>query len=174
MKALAVAVALFGLLALIETTIRGNLAGALLGVTALICAATTVRSSGISSFLKIFVAIFSTETIIFGLAVVAVRAGIWPTYFAQEVPPESLPLTVAIFSILVFFVAQFGTVKQVMRIADRYFNAAEAGQARIWPFRPFTAMERRIAVAMIVFLVVINQAEVAILVRLNFFNAAFF
>ena len=85
-----------------------------------------------------------------------------------------MPLTVAIFSILVFVVAQFGTVKQIMRIADRYFNAAEPGQARIWPFRPFTAMERRIAVAMVVFLVVINQAEVAIIVRLSFFNADFF
>ena len=89
-------------------------------------------------------------------------------------PPESLPLAVAIFSILVFVVAQFGTVQQIMRIADRYFNAAEPGQARIWPFRPFTAMERRIAVAMVVFLVLINQAEVAIIVRLSFFNADFF
>jgi putative ATP-binding cassette transporter len=174
MKLLAVAVAVFGIAALIQSTIQGNLEGDLLGATALICAATTSRSSGISSFLKIFVGIFSTETIIFGLAVVAVRAGIWPAYFALEVPPESLPLTVAIFSILVYVVAQFGTVKQIMRIADRYFNAAEPGQARVWPFRPFTALERRIAVAMVVFLVVINQAEVAIIVRLNFFNADFF
>jgi putative ATP-binding cassette transporter len=174
MKLLAVAVAVFGIAALIQSTIQGNLEGDLLGATALICAATTSRSSGISSFLKIFVGIFSTETIIFGLAVVAVRAGIWPAYFALEVPPESLPLTVAIFSILVYVVAQFGTLKQIMRIADRYFNAAEPGQARVWPFRPFTALERRIAVAMVVFLVLINQAEVAIIVRLNFFNADFF
>jgi putative ATP-binding cassette transporter len=174
MKPLAVAVALFGLIALIQPAIQGNLEGDLLGVTVLICAATTFRSSGISSFLKIFVGIFSTETIIFGLAVVAVRAGIWPAYFAGEKPPESLPLTVAIFSILVYVVAHFGTVKQIMRIADRYFNAAERDRARIWPFRPFTAMERRIAVAMVIFLVVINQVEVAVLVRINFFNAVFF
>ena len=38
----------------------------------------------ISSFLKIFVGIFSTETIVFGLAVVAARAGYWPRYFAQD------------------------------------------------------------------------------------------
>jgi len=173
MKPLAVAVALFGLVALIQPTIQGNLQGDLLGVTALICAATTFMSTRISSFLKVFVGIFSTETIIFGLAVLAVRAGIWPAYFADEIPPESLPLTVAIFSILVYVVAQFGTVKQIMRIADRYFNAAEPNTARIWPFRPFTAAERRIAVAMVVFLVFINQAEVAVLLRINFFQAAF-
>ena len=41
--------------------------------------ATTFWSAAISSFLKVFVAIFSTETIVFGLAVVAGRAGFWPT-----------------------------------------------------------------------------------------------
>jgi putative ATP-binding cassette transporter len=174
MRLLAVAVALFGLVALIQPIIQGNLEGDLLGVAALICAATTFRSSGISSFLKVFVGIFSTETIIFGLAVVAGRAGIWPAYFAEELPPESLPLTVAIFSILVYAVARLSTMEQVTRIADRYFNAAESAQARIWPFRPFTAAERHIAVAMVVFLVVINQAEVAIIVRLNFFNRTWF
>jgi vitamin B12/bleomycin/antimicrobial peptide transport system ATP-binding/permease protein len=174
MKLLSVAVALFGLVALIQPAIELNPGGALLGVAALICAVTTFRSTGISSFLKIFVGIFSTETIIFGLGVVIARAGFWPPYFAEETLPESLALTVAIFSILVYAVAQFGTVKQIMRIADRYFDAAETGRARIWPFRFFTAMERRIAVAMVVFLVVINQAEVAIIVRLNFFNRAWF
>src|ERR1700683_3185403 len=153
MKPLAVAVALFGLVALIQPAIQENLEGALLGLTVLICAATTFRSAGISSFLKIFVGIFSTETIIFGLAVVAARAGLWPEYFALERPPESLAVTVAIFSILVYLVAYLDIVQQVMRVADRYFNASETGQARIWPFRPYTALERRIAVAMVVFLV---------------------
>jgi len=174
MKPLSIAVALVGLVALIQTAIQANLEGALLGLTVLLCAATTFRSSGISSFLKILVGIFSTEAIIFGLAVVVARAGFWPAYFAEELPPESLPLTVAIFSILVHVVAHFSTVKQITRIADRYFDAAEPSQARIWPFNPFTAMERRIAVAMVVFLVIINQAEVAIIVRLNFFNKAWF
>ena len=87
---------------------------------------------------------------------------------------NSLPLTVAIFSILVYVVAQFGTVRQITQIADRYFNAGETARARIWPFRPFTALERRVAVAMVVFLVLINQAEVGIIVRLNFFNRDWF
>ena len=92
-------------------------------------------------FPKIFVAIFSAETIVFGLAVVAGRTGFWPTAYAQ---------------------------------ADQYFNTDETGRARVWPFRAFTALERRIAVAMFVFLVLINQAEVGIIVRLNFFNRDLF
>ena len=65
-------------------------------------------------------------------------------------------------------------IRQIMRIADRYFNTDEAGRVRIWPFRPLTALERRIGIAMVVFLVLINQAQVGIIVRLNFFNRDLF
>jgi len=174
MKPLSVSVALFGLLALVQPAIEMDLSGALLGSVILLCAATTFRSTAISSFLKIFVGIFSTETIVFGVAVLAGRAGLWPTDYAEYLPPESLPLTVAVFSILVYAVAQSGTVGQIMRIADRYFNAGETGRARVWPFRPYTALERRIAMALVVFLVLINQAQVGIIVRLNFFNRDWF
>jgi putative ATP-binding cassette transporter len=174
MKVLSIAVGLFGLVALIQPVVQANLPAALLGGVALLAAVTTYRSASISSFLKIFVGIFSTETILFGAAVVVARDGLWPHYFAAELPPESLPLTVAIFSILVYAVAQLPTVRQIMGIADRYFNATETARARIWPFPAYTALERRIAIAMVVFLVVINQAEVAIIVRLNFFNRAWF
>jgi putative ATP-binding cassette transporter len=174
MKPLSIAVALFGLVALIQPVKDMNAAAAVLGVVTLIAALTTYRSTAISSFLKIFVGIFSVETIIFGLAVVVARAGLWPRYFAEELPPESLPLTVAIFSILVYAVSRLRTVEQIMRIADRYFEAGEVARARIWPFRTYQSLERRIATAMIVFLVVINQAEVGITVRLNFFNRTWF
>ena len=174
MKRLSVTLALFGVLALVQPARQLDLQGALLGSVVLICAATTFRSTAISSFLKIFVGIFSTETIVFGIAVLAGRGGLWPADYAEYLPPESLPLTVAIFSILVYLVAQSGMVRQIMRIADRYFNAEEAGRARVWPFRPFTSLERRIGVAMVVFLVLINQAQVGIIVRLNFFNRDLF
>jgi vitamin B12/bleomycin/antimicrobial peptide transport system ATP-binding/permease protein len=174
MKPLSFVVALFGLAALVQPLLQKDFSGVSLGVVALIAAVTTFRSSQISSFLKIFVGIFSTETVVFGLAVLLARAGLWPRYFAEDVIPESLPLTVAIFSILVYVVAQFPTVKQIMRIADRYFNAGERAETRIWPFAAYRSLERRIAIAMVVFLVVINQAEVGVNVRLNFFNRAWF
>ena len=174
MKPLSISLVLFGLLALLQPAHQLDLPGALLGVVVLLCAASTFRSSDISSFLKIFVGIFSTETIVFGLAVLAGRAGLWPANYAEYLPPESLPLTVAIFSIIVYVVARFHTVGQIMRIADRYFNADEVHSLRVWPFRPFTALERRLGVAMVVFLVLINQAQVGIIVRLNFFNRDLF
>jgi putative ATP-binding cassette transporter len=173
MKALSLGVALFGLVALVQPAMHANVADSVLGVAALLCALAAFRSAGISHFLKIFVAIFSTETIVFGLAVVAGRLGAWP-FPEAYLPPDSLPLTVAIFSILVYVAAHARTVRQIMRIADRYFDNEEVGQARIWPFPPFAARERRIAVAMVVFLVLLNQAEVGALLRLSFFNRDWF
>jgi putative ATP-binding cassette transporter len=111
---------------------------------------------------------------VFGLAVVAGRTGLWPAAYVEYLPPDSLPLTVAIFAILCRVVAHSATVEQIMRIADRYFNAEETGEARVWPFRRFTALERRIAVAMVVLLVLLNQAEVGVLLRLSFFNRDWF
>lgn len=174
MKPLSIGVALFGLLALVQPAVELNFSHALLGFVALMCAATTFRSHAISSFLKIFVRIFSAETIVFGFAVLAGRNGLWPSEYTRYLPPESLPLTVAIFSMLVYLVAQSGTVGQIMQIADRYFNAGEIVRARLWPFPPYMALERRIAQTMVVFLVVLNQAEVGVLVRLNFFNRDLF
>jgi vitamin B12/bleomycin/antimicrobial peptide transport system ATP-binding/permease protein len=174
MKPLSIGVALFGLLALVLAETGKDAATAVLGVAALLCAFTTFRSTAISDFLKIFVGIFSAETIVFGLAVLAGEVELWPAAYAEYLPPQSLPLTVAIFSILVFALAHIDVVRQITRIADRYFNATERSAARIWPFRPFDAMERRIAAAMVVFLVLINQAEVGILLRLSFFNRDMF
>src|SRR6266436_6878540 len=118
MKLLSIGLALFGIIALAVAATGDDATTAVLGATALLCAFTTFRSTAISSFLKIFVGIFSTETIVFGLAVLAGRAGLWPADYTDYLPPESLPLTVAIFSILVCVVARFPLVRQIMRIAD--------------------------------------------------------
>ena len=152
----------------------GNVAAAGLGASALICAFTTVRSEKISNFLKIFVCIFSTETVFFGLAALAGPAGLWPAGYGEYIPPVSLPVTVAIFSIIVYLLAQAPVLRQITRITDLYFCAPDRGQARIWPLPAFTAIERRLATTMVVFLVLINQAQVGITVRLSFFNRDWF
>jgi putative ATP-binding cassette transporter len=170
MKSLSIGVGLFGILALVMAVTGEDATTAVLGAAALICVFTTYGASRISSFLKIFVAIFSTEAIVFGLTVLAGRAGLWPADYAAYLPPESLPLTVAIFSILVYLVAQIPAVRQITRIADRYFEATGSTTVRIWPFRRFTATERAVGIGMVVFLVLLNQVEVGVNLRLTFFR----
>ncbi len=60
------------------------------------------------------------------------------------------------------------------RIADRYFDTRDETRARIWPFPAFSARERQVAIAMVVLLVVINQAQVGMSLRLSFFNRDWF
>ena len=174
MKTLSFTVALFSALALSLAWTHGDMGTGVLGIVALLCAFTTYRSTSISSFLKVFVGIFTIETIVFGAVVLAGRAGIWPAAYREYLPPDSLPVTVAVFSILVYLLAWVPVVRQITRIADLYYNARDVGQARVWPLRPFTALERRIAVMMVTFLVLANQAEVGITVRLSFFNRDWF
>ena len=111
MKYLSLAVGLFAALALVfgvradDATVIG------LGVVAAICAVTTYRSHGISSFLKIFAAIFATETVVFGAAYLLGTTDYWPEPYKAYVIPESLPLTIAMFGILVYAVAHIPVIE---------------------------------------------------------------
>jgi vitamin B12/bleomycin/antimicrobial peptide transport system ATP-binding/permease protein len=172
MKWLSLGVALVGLLVLVGA--GTDISIWLLGSVLLLCAATTLRSATISRFLKIFVGIFSTEAIILGVATMAGHFGLWPAAYAKYQPPLTMSLAVAIFSILVYLASRIGIVSQIMRIADRYFDNDDISRLRISPFRYFTLRESHIAIAMVVFLVLLNQAEVSIVVRLSFFNRDWF
>ncbi len=149
-----------------------------IGISALLCAATTYLSADVSSYLKVFAGIFSIETIASGLFTVAIKAGLWPAAYADYQPPDTFlntfPITVAVFSILIYAVSHIAVVRQITRIADLYYEATERGQARVWPFPAYAALERRIAVAMVVFLVLVNQFQVGISVKFNFISRDLF
>ena len=174
MKSLSLAVVAFAAVAGVVGVSSGDKFLYLVAGAALVCAYTTWRSAHISSFLKIFVAIFSTETIVFGAAVAAVRFGMWPAQLEAFTILDELPISVAVFSILVYVIGRLPNLRSMIGIASLYFDAPDKGSARIWPFPAFQARERAIAVAMVAFLVLVNQAQVAITVRLSFFNRDWF
>ena len=103
MKALGLAVGLFAVVAGLAGRQTGDEVLYMLAVASLICAATTWLSADISRHLQIFVAIFSAETIIFGLVVTVAKLGLWPESLKEYSPTDKLPLTVAIFSIPVSY-----------------------------------------------------------------------
>ena len=99
---------------------------------------------------------------LFGTIFLIAQTGLWPSSLEDYELPESLPLTVAIFGILVHAISFIPVVRSMTRIADRYFDTRAESRARIWPFPAFPARERRVAIAMVVLLVMINQAQVGI------------
>ncbi|WP_330083194.1 ABC transporter ATP-binding protein/permease [Methylocystis iwaonis] len=174
MRKLSAAVAAFAVLAALVGAHRADADLFILAVAAGLCAVTTWRGAEMSTFMKIFAAIFSTETIVFGLTKLLQSEELWPQALADFAPPESMAVTVAVFSILVYAVSRIAVVQEMTRIADLYFDAPDRGEARVWPFPRFTAGEAAIATAMIVVLVLINQGQVGISVRLSFFNRDWF
>src|SRR3984893_12244894 len=170
MPLLAVLVGLFSAAAAVVSLKTGDNIMLLLAGVGFLCAFTTYRSRMISTFLQIFAAIFAAETVIFGAVFLIAQIGLWPASLEDYELPESLPLTVAIFGILVHAISFIPVVWSMTRIADRYFDTSAETHARIWPFPAFGARERRVAIAMVVLLVVINQAQVGMNLRLSFFN----
>ncbi|SFK11026.1 ABC transporter ATP-binding protein/permease [Methylocapsa palsarum] len=174
MKILAALVALVSVAAAIIGVVKGDNTLHLVAAAGLLCAYTTFRSPDISRFLQIFVSIFATETILFGVLFLVAQIGFWPDSLDDYVLPESLPLTVAIFAILVYALSFVPVVRSMTAIADRYFNAGDPTRARVWPFPSYSGTERGVAVAMVVLLVLINQAQVGVQVRLSFFSRDWF
>src|SRR5437016_674120 len=144
------------------------------GVVGLMLALTTFRSPLISPFLRVFSTIFAVEYIVTGLAYVAVRAGWWPPSLSELAPPASLATTVAIFGLLVHLISFIPVIRQITRLADPYFVTNERGDLEIGSVGARHVTERRFASALIVALVVINQLQVAINIRLSFFNRDWF
>jgi putative ATP-binding cassette transporter len=174
MRKLAVAVAVLAFLVLVAGAHKDDTETLLLAAGALICAYTTWRSAEISSFLRIFVGIFSIETIAFGALNLIEVEGHWPEALKDYSLPETMALTVAVFSILVYLVSRFAIVREMTRIADLYFDSDAKSEMRVWPFPAFRASEPLIAVITIVILVLFNQGMVALSVALTFIRRDYY
>jgi putative ATP-binding cassette transporter len=174
MRILAIIVGIFSTITAARGFVSPEKKVLLLAAAGCICTYTTYRSRDISTFLRIFAAIFAAETVIFGSIFLVAATGLWPSSLADYEFPISLPLTVAIFGILVYAIAFIPVVRSMTDIADRYFDASQSTIARIWPFPSFELLERRLASAMVVLLVVINQAQVGMQLRLSFFSRDWF
>ena len=174
MRILSLAVALFALAAFLVGLRAPDVGLFLYAAAALLCAGATYRSAHISNFLRVFEVVFAVETIVFGATYLIDELGLWPHAYADYALPSSLPLTVALFGSLVFAVSHIPVVRKMTDIADPYFSERAPTTARIWPGRPFTTPQNKLAIAALVFLIVINQFEVALLVRLNYFSRDFY
>lgn len=145
-----------------------------LGSVGVILTVTTWLSARMSRFLMIFAAIFGAEFVIFGAVFMLDANALWPAALADFVPPESLPITVGIFGIIVYAISFIPGIAKIMHIADRYFDGHDVTTVRIWPLPPITLNEQTLARTIIVTLILINQGQVGISVRLSFFNRDWF
>jgi len=145
-----------------------------IGVVGLGLALTTYRSSLISRFLRVFSATFAVEYIAAAVAYIAEQAGWWPPSLSELAPLASVPITVAIFGLLVHLISFIPVIGQITSLADPYFATNDRRAVQISGFGTRCVAERRFASLLIVALVIINQLQVAINIRLSFFNRDWF
>ena len=174
MRILSFAVAALSFFALLVWWKTGLVPPLLLGIFGLANAVTTYKAPSVGTFLRILMAIFAIEVVVFGAVVLLSLSDYWPAALNPYKLPDSVALTVALFGVLVWAVSHFKVVRTISGIADRYFDSEGPTSARIWPFPAFAVSERKLAISMIVFLVVVNQAQVGINVRLSFFSRDWF
>ena len=126
-----------------------------------------------STFLAILSDLFAFETVLFGLADIVVLLGYWPKAYADYQLPRYLPLATALFCVVIFAVFHFRFVRRMMAITDPFFEARTPISIRPWPGPAIALRQSLYGRINVFFLVLINQFQVALGVRLNFFYRDF-
>src|SRR5579871_886071 len=145
----------------------------LIGIAAAAAAVVSLPRFKISAFLTVLCDLFAWETVLFGLADVVAMLGYWPHAYAEYIPPRYLPLATALFVLVIFGVSHFPLVRKMMRIADPFFEAQTPISIHPWPLKPMILRQSLYARINIILLILINQFQVALSLRLNFFQRDF-
>jgi vitamin B12/bleomycin/antimicrobial peptide transport system ATP-binding/permease protein len=130
------------------------------------------QSPRISSFLRLFITVFSIEYTLLGFAYGLSTVIDLPEALKAVSIPSELPLTVGLFGVLVYAVSFIPVVRQITGLADPYFDASNTKSSTI-PLLG-AVRERSLAWGLTIFLVVLNQLQVGISVRLSFFSRDWF
>ncbi len=166
------AVAATAVLALAYGLFGGDRMALILAAVGGLLAFSTYRSPAVSSFLRVLMTVFAVEFALMGVAYMLGKAGWWPETLKAITIPFELALTVGLFGILVYAVSFIPVVRTITGLADPYFAETNAKEADLWLLG--RTRERRLAWGLTIFLVVINQIQVGINVRLSFFNRDWF
>ena len=110
---------------------------------------------------------------LFGIGDLVALLGFAPADYAAYSLPRYMPLATALFSVVIFAVSHFPFVRRMTAITDPFFAAATPIAIRPWPLPPMVVRQSLYARINIFFLILINQFQVALGVRLNFFYRDF-
>lgn len=127
----------------------------------------------VPTFLRIMAELFAVETFVFGLVTLADGLDYWPQSLAEYSPPHYLPVATALFVVALTLISHIPFVIRMMHIADPFFEAGTPISLKP-PLLPlFLTSQRGYGRTCVYFLILINQFQVALGVRLNYFQMAF-
>ena len=146
----------------------------LIGAASALAAFASLPRFRTSIFLSILSDLFAFETILFGLADIVSLIGYWPPR-VRGLQPAPLPAARdrALRRRHLRASRTFPSSSRMLRITDPFFAARTPISIRPWPLPPIVLRQSLYARINVFFLILINQFQVAIGVRLNFFYRAF-
>ena len=166
--------AVFAVLALVIGAYEESGMTILIGFVSALAAVASLPRWRLSTFLTILSELFVVETRDLRRSPTSWRCSAdWPKAYAEYQPPTYLPLATAIFVLAIFGVSHFGMVRRMMGIADPFFEARTPISIRPWPLPRMIARQDIYARINIWFLILINQFQVALALRFNFFQRDF-
>ena len=165
--------AAFAILALVVGVYEKDGMMVLIGAASAFAAYASLPRFRTSVFLSILSDVFAAETILFGLADIVSLLGYWPQAYKDYELPRYLPLATALFGVVIFGVSHFPFVQRMLRITDPFFLARTPISINPWPLPPIALRQSLYARINVIFLILVNQFQVAIGVRINFFYRAF-
>jgi vitamin B12/bleomycin/antimicrobial peptide transport system ATP-binding/permease protein len=168
----AIAVAIVAAASLVSAAFGGGRGPLVLGLVGLGLAWAAFRGGAVSSFLRVFLVIFTVEYAVTGTAFLLAQNGVWPQAYRALAIPFEVALTIGLFGILVYAISFIPVIRTITGLADPYFASGNTKTVRL-PLLGETR-ERRLAWGLTIFLIVINQVQVGIGVRLNFFSRDWF
>jgi putative ATP-binding cassette transporter len=102
------------------------------------------------------------------------QAGGLPAYLGPYLPTRASILLSVIFAIVVYGISFLGTIRQITKLADPFFEARDIGTVEL-PFGlSFRVQERYVAHALLFILLAINIGQVLATVLLNQWNNRFY
>ena len=165
--------AAFAILALIIGAYQEDEMTLLIGVASGLAAVASLPRWRMSTFLILLCDLFAIETVLFGLADLVALVGYWPRSLEEYELPRYLPLATALFVLAIFAISHFRLVRRMMRIADPFFAARTPISIRPSPYQPIILRQDVYARINVFFLILINQFQVALALRFNFFQRDF-
>ena len=165
--------AVFAVLALVIGAYEEDTMTLLIGGASALSAVASMPRWRLSTFLTMLSDLFAFETVVFGIADIVALLGWWPHAYEEYMLPSYLPLATALFVLVIFAVSHIGMVRRMMRIADPFFAARTPISIRPWPLPPMILRQSLYARINVFFLVLINQFQVAVGLRFNFFQRDF-
>src|SRR5271166_4714532 len=165
--------AVFAAVALVVGAYEEDSMTLLIGGASASAALASLPAWKLSTFLTALCELFAFETVLFGVLDLIALLGFWPHAYAEYELPRYLPLATALFILVIFGVSHFRLVRKMMTIADPFFAARTPISIRPLPLRPIIVRQDLYARVNVFFLILINQFQVALALRFNFFQRDF-